>query len=81
MVQLTISFPKSEPPAPDKTNSFKHNELTSPSTSRVVRTPAPEFIYVPENENPRTVLFPVDIVKPDDSASPPLAEITSTPST
>jgi len=38
-------------------------------------------MFEPVNEKPSTVLFPVEVVKPASAASPPEADITSTPST
>ena len=41
----------------------------------------PAGINVPEKENPRTVLLPVETVNPFAAASPPLAPVTVTPET
>ena len=67
------------PPAPDKTKPDKH--AFPLDTVTVVRTPEPAGIDAPVNEKPKTVEPPDETVKPAASAAPPLALISSAPST
>ena len=71
--QSSIVAVKPLPFASESIKSLIHAPL--PSTSSVVRTPFPAGITQPVKLNPRTILFPVEIINPKDSASPPEALI------
>jgi hypothetical protein len=65
------------PLAPDTIKSLRVSHSPPKSTS----VPLPAGIELPENENPSTVLFPVDVENPAAAAAPPEAPITVTPFT
>ena len=67
------------PPSPDKTKPDKH--AFPPNTVTVVKTPDPAGIDEPVNEKPKTVEPPEETVNPASPAAPPLALISSAPST
>ena len=63
-------------------NSFNNNKIPvygDGSNVRETNVPSSAGTNVPENENPRTVLFPVDVENPASAAAPPKAPVSVTP--
>ena len=59
------------PPEPEITKSDKHSSVTSPF--KLSKTPPPDGMTAPVNENPNTVVPLTLTIKPLAAASPPLA--------
>ena len=80
--QSPISTSRPSPPESDIITLTRHAcAAKASSKTNSTSTPLPAGIMAPVREKPRTVLFPVDVVKPAAAAAPPEALIILAPVT
>ena len=74
-------MPEASVTAPKLPNDNSVTSAVTPLNDNTVNTPLPAGIEAPVNENPSTVLPPVDTVKPAASAAPSDAPVKAKPVT